>query len=162
MLSMLALVETSFQLWKALTADKNLPLPLCHRIVPLQAGFWNRVKGGSDVVTRLCNNVKSEPPIRSPQTSVVDRNLSLVLATIHRTNQVFNANIDLDRYSSLYNFRHAANSRSTFAETLHDLTDYFADQATTQQEDPTSQVRLTLPRCTDRGRVGEKIDWITI
>jgi hypothetical protein len=113
-------------------------------------------------VTLLCNNVKSEPPIRSPQTSVVSQNLSLVLATIHRTNQVFPANIDLDRYSSLYNFRHAANSRSTFAETLFGLTDYFTDQATTQQEDPTSQVCFTLPRRTERGRVGEKIDWIAV
>ena len=69
-------VQTSFELWKALTDEKNLPLPRCHHILPIHAGFWIHVKNGSNVLTQLCNNTKSEPPIKSPQTSVVDQNLN--------------------------------------------------------------------------------------
>jgi len=81
-------VLTSFELWKELTTEENLPNPLCHRILPIQAGFWNRIKGGSDVLMQLRNNTKSEPPIKSPQSSVVDRNIALVTACIHRVIQI--------------------------------------------------------------------------
>ncbi len=122
-------VLTSFELWKALTKEENLPNSPCHRILPIQAGFWNRVKGGSDVLTRLCNNTKSEPPIKSPQSSVVDRNIALVTACIHRIMQICSANGNLDVYSSLDSFQKAANARSSFSETLHDLIDVFASWA---------------------------------
>ena len=32
-------VLTSFELWKTLTKEENLPNPPCHRILPIQARF---------------------------------------------------------------------------------------------------------------------------
>ena len=110
---------------------------------------------------RLCNNTKSEPPIKSPQSSVVDRNLALVTACIHRIMQVCSANENLDAYSSLDGFRKAANARSSFSETLHDLVDVFASWAVPEREEvlEAKEVQQRRLRQTERGLIGQKVDW---
>ncbi len=91
------------QFWAGERIDKNetLPNPPCHCIIPIQAGYWNRVKGGSDVLIQLCNNTKSDPPIKSPQSAVANQNIPIVKACIHQSNQICLANENLVVCSSL-------------------------------------------------------------
>jgi hypothetical protein len=55
-----------FYLWKELTRDKNLPLPSCEWILPMQDAFGNVTKHGLDVKTQACQSMSATIPHQSP------------------------------------------------------------------------------------------------
>ena len=118
-----ALDMSSFLQWLALWRLVRLtwlpPLPPIARILPRNLSNWNTVKGGSDTITKLLWTAMYAPPNKKPQLAAVSRILLLSLVSIHRLNHLATAKSDVkSNYKLLRHFRHAANERFSFYESL--------------------------------------------
>lgn len=98
----------SFYFWKAIMADENLPLPPCHRIIPMQNAFWNVTKHGSDTKTKACQSMSVPLPVDTPGAKAYDCMQMTLFADIHKASQMFLINEDLDTYPDLEHMHNAA------------------------------------------------------
>ena len=104
------------------------PFPSMLRLIPGIYAFWNAVKGGSDTTTKLMDdssNLRVPKCHLNTETAANARLLMLNLTLIHRLNQTFTAKEDINKYDSLYSYRHAANQRVSFHSSLLDCGDAF-------------------------------------
>jgi hypothetical protein len=128
---------TNYSLWRKLNVDVErhfkFPIPPCSRILPIQHSSWNIGKGGSDTTTKLNDNCEERLGVRTPQTTATARMVLLYAVSMHREFQMIGARKDLD-YPSLHHYRHAANQRTSFANSLDKVVDMFLTQASVEQE----------------------------
>ena len=91
------------------------------RLIPSICAFWNAVKGGSDTTTKLMDDscvLRVPKSSLNTETAAITRLLMVNLSLIHRLFQIFSAKDDLHTYASLNLYRHAANERRSFHESL--------------------------------------------
>ncbi len=94
------------------------PVPSFLRLIPAIYAFWNAVKGGSDTTTKLMDDCSLFVPHTNCETVASIRCIMLVFVLNHRLFQIFTANNNTDKYTSLFSYRKAASKRSTFHHTL--------------------------------------------
>ena len=117
------------------------PIPPCNMLVPLDYSLWNSSKGGSDTVTRLACNCKIIVPIKSPQSVVVARFLSLYAVLFHRLNQAVKSKkpIDIDE-DTIKHIRNRLNRNWNFSDSLGEISRrllaIFTTSSRQQGEDP--------------------------
>ena len=90
------------------------PIPSFARLIPAIYAFWNAVKGGSDTTTKLMDSCKLLTPHSNMETVATSRSIMLLFVLNHRLFQLFSAKDNLNYYRSLYDYRRAACSRTTF------------------------------------------------
>ena len=98
-------------------SEQPYPLSPCRRLWSMPVGLWNVGKGGSDVASRLCNNIDIPLPFRGSQAIAFARTLKLIFIDIHRVWQLASAK-PLHEYGSLEQYRDAANHRAAIWKTL--------------------------------------------
>ena len=158
----------SWQLWKALTADENLPLPPLQRIIPVLHQFWNDTKGGSDVTTQHRYRQRSQIPIQSPATAMVDRQIFTIFRELHALRGMFTVREDLGRYDNVYHYRKTVNDSGTLFDTYLELADVFEEMLESGEccRNPIPRP-ITPPtpknsrRGTKRTRIAEAVDFVT-
>ena len=111
-------LKSTFFLWLTAYCDvkKNGPFPPIHRIIPMQHSWWNVVKPGGDNITQLVENQVVKHPHVDFETRPSTRLLQYAFVTVHRLRQALSANIE--RYSSVTQYRHCASKRTTFIDTM--------------------------------------------
>ena len=98
------------------------PIPPCNMLVPLDCSLWNSSKGGSDTVTRLACNCKIIVPIKSPQSVVVARFLSLYAVLFHRLNQAVTSMKPIDiEEDTIKHIRNRMNKNWNFSRSLGEI-----------------------------------------
>jgi hypothetical protein len=98
--------------------SQKLPLPSLERIIPAIHSYWNGVKSGSDTTTKLMDKRSLIPPTNNLESKACARLIMLAFVTFHRILQIRTSRTDLGSIKSLEKFRHAANERMTFQDTL--------------------------------------------
>ena len=126
--------KSTFFLWLTAYCDvkKNGPFPPIHRIIPMQHSWWNVVKPGGDNITQLVENQVVRHPHVDFETRPSSRLLQYAFVTIHRLRQALSANVE--RYSSITQYRHCASKRTTFIETMLDCFKIFRQLSITNDE----------------------------
>lgn len=158
----------SWQLWKALTAEENLPLPPLMRIIPLMHQFWNDTKCGSDVTTQHRYRQRSLPPVQSPSTAIVDRQIFTIFRELHALGGMFLAAEDLVNYNNVHQYQDSINHKATQFDTMMGAADIFEEMLVSGECGRDAVPRPVTPptpknsrRGTKRTRVSEEIDFVT-
>jgi hypothetical protein len=112
-----------FYLRRYVSTRLSLPISPLERNIPYSVSQWNAIKGGSDMITMLLSPNMYNPPCNMPLSHAVARKFLLGNVLIHRLNHFFTAKSDLDQsYPSLKHFCKAASKRSSFHDTLLQIT----------------------------------------
>jgi hypothetical protein len=95
---------------------QEFPLPDAKFLLPSIVVLWNKLKGGTDKLTQLCNQHTTQlaPSIVSPQSVVIQRLLLYTFETIHRLAQVLTTR----RTETLEGTRWNSNKRVSAAQSL--------------------------------------------
>ena len=98
----------------------HLPRPALTRIIPSTHAEWNSTKGGSDTITKIVDDMVLHPPKAHTnfESVAVGRCISILLSTTFKLFQIITAKQDLNKYSTMKNFRNAASHRFTFKKAL--------------------------------------------
>lgn len=166
---------TNVMLWRSLNVDvnpNNTPFPLlpCSRLLPIQQAYWNVLKGPSDTTTKLLDMIEENIGVRTPRTIATGQLLSVGAVAFHRSNQMLSAKKDLSKgYTTLYSYRHAANSRFGMANSVERLIKLIKADISKLQSNPLAAlIRApvplnTPPRRNTRGHVAEeRVAWIPL
>ena len=130
------------------------PLPPSARCIPFQNAYWNSMKGKcdgkrccvcyyflsivlilcccrfntgpSDTTTKLIDAAEEHVGVRTPRGIVTSRLLSIGSVCFHKCNQMSTAK--LNRHSTIYACRHAANERMDMATSLDKLIRYLHEE----------------------------------
>jgi len=126
--------------WKVLTSSP-LPLLPSKKIVPFIVAMWNRLKNGSDVLTRMMNNFKFSIPVRSkrPQAAAAQRIFYLSQLQVLNICCMFPKH-PIDHYKTVDGFRNATNwqVRSVRSFALRLRSEYFIPQLQRCQREMTT------------------------
>ncbi len=126
-------VEGTANLWLSLQSNP-LPMPSFVRLIPAVCAYWNAVKSDSDTTTKLMDDRVLYPPHINLETIVTTRLLHLANVIIHRLIQMITAKPNLESYPSLAHYRNASSHRSTFHNTLLQISSTLKKELVEQQK----------------------------
>jgi hypothetical protein len=111
---------SAYYLWRRIFMNPSqiLPIPSLERVIPAIHSYWNGVKSGSDTTTKLMDKCSLIPPTNNLESKACARLIMLAFVTFHRILQICTSKKHLESITSLEKFRHAANQRMTFQDTL--------------------------------------------
>ena len=108
-------------LWQAinvnLSQNLHFPLPPVARIIPLLTSFWNTLKGGGDIISRLDDICQERLEIRTDITITCARILLNLGVVFHRCNQMLTSQHPKN-YPTRYHSCNSARHRYTTKQSL--------------------------------------------
>jgi len=115
-----------FHLWEHM-CSKDLPLPPLHRLIPLIHSYWNAVKSGSDVITKLFEGCRFMHPHTNCNSRAVYRQLLVAIVVIHRLIQV--KGVKVESHNTLRQLKNAASKRQCFQKSIQSCYELFLERA---------------------------------
>jgi hypothetical protein len=98
------------------------------------------LKGPSDTTTKLLDNTEEHLGIRNPRVIATARLLNVGSVAMHRSFQMLSSK-SAAQYSTLFDWRHAANARFTMAGSLLKIIEYVSADYKRLKAEQTSHIQ---------------------